>query len=118
METESTGKKKMFAHPFSFSGRIRRLEYGLTYIINFVLGLITGVMSTMGTFGLLLGILLFVASLWFGLAQQVKRCHDRGQSGWMILTLLIPLWNIYYGLVLLFGDGDKEANQYGESPKY
>lgn len=30
------GTKKMFQHPFSFSGRIRRLEYGLSYLIYLI----------------------------------------------------------------------------------
>jgi hypothetical protein len=32
----SVEKQRMFAHPFSFHGRIRRLEYGLSYIIYLV----------------------------------------------------------------------------------
>ena len=43
------------------------------------------------------------------IAQNTKRCHDRGNSGWF---QLIP----FYGLVLLFGDSDKGDNAYGNSP--
>ena len=38
METQ---KQKMFAHPFSFSGRIRRMEFGISYIIYFVVSFMT-----------------------------------------------------------------------------
>lgn len=40
----------------------------------------------------------------------VKRCHDRGNSGWY---QLIP----FYVLVMLFGDGDDYDNGYGPDPK-
>lgn len=34
MDVDMPKKQRMFEHPFSFKGRIRRLEYGLSYILN------------------------------------------------------------------------------------
>jgi uncharacterized membrane protein YhaH (DUF805 family) len=48
--------------------------------------------------------------IWFLWAQNAKRCHDRGNSGWY---QLIP----FYFLVLLFGDGEEGENEYGDNPK-
>ena len=108
-------KQKMFSNPFSFSGRIRRLEYGLTYIIYMVwyiifnIGIQISVNSGNNTMSiLLLGTLIPVA--WFMWAQGAKRCHDRDNSGWY---QLIP----FYGLWMLFGDGDDYENSYGPDPK-
>ena len=99
----------MFQNPFSFDGRIRRLEYGLTIIINTVLYFIMfGIIVATGS---MLATLLYFPMLWFALSQNTKRCHDLGRSGWW---QLIP----FYGLFLLFEDGDRQTNEYGPSPKY
>lgn len=111
-------KSNMFSHPFSFKGRIRRTEYWITFIIsclvNFSIDLIFN--STSYSFSESIYIVLFVivifyvTFIWFLLAQNTKRCHDLGNSGFY---QLIP----FYGLWLLFKEGEKEINKYGVSPK-
>ena len=99
-------KPKMFQNVFSFNGRIRRTEYGLSLIgfyISYFFAL--ALTSQYPIFGLTL-----VPLIWIVLAQGVKRCHDRGNSGWWIL---IP----YYGFWLLFADSEAGLNEYGENPK-
>lgn len=106
----------MFQNPFSFEGRIRRSEYGFSVIISafisFIISAIIGSMGQNGGGGGLGFIYLFLSIpiWWFNLAQAVKRSHDTGNTGWMVL---IP----FYGLYLLFADGDVGSNQYGEDPK-
>lgn len=99
----------MFKTPFSFEGRIRRLEYGLSYLIfvgSIVLFAALSEISSQTSF-LGLGI---IPMIWFMLAQVVKRCHDRGNSGWY---LLIP----FYRVILLFAESDYGPNKYGPNPK-
>ena len=94
----------MFKAPFSFDGRIRRIEYFLSGIIGgivssiawalgvgtFVLGAASG--SAGGSvFGLLIGLAAMIASIWFSLAQGVKRLHDLNKSGWLILLCCVPI---------------------------
>lgn len=100
----------MFKAPFSFSGRIRRTEYGISLIINSILNFfLTAIIgSTNGDAAILL--VLYIPMLWFIWAQGAKRSHDRGNSGWY---QLIP----FYPLVLLFGEGEIGPNRYGEDPK-
>jgi hypothetical protein len=97
-----TNSQKMFSSPFSFNGRIRRLEYGISYVITmFMLGLL-GNSPILG--------LAYIPIFWFLLAQGTKRCHDRGNPGWW---QIIP----FYGFWMLFADGDRQNNEYGSSPK-
>ncbi len=104
----------MFKNPFSFSGRIRRTEYGLSILIYFVY---VGVLqfffdeddADVGVLSLIL-LFLYIPLLWLMFAQGSKRCHDRGNTGWF---QLIP----FYGFWMLFADGDIGINEYGSNPK-
>tara|TARA_R100000306_G_scaffold62450_2_gene70356 strand:- start:5772 stop:6269 length:498 start_codon:yes stop_codon:yes gene_type:complete len=100
----------MFKNPFSFEGRIRRTEYGISIIIYAVIAVIINLMlESSGNDGAFL-LIAYIPLLWFLWAQGAKRCHDVGNSGWW---QLIP----FYGLWLLFQDGDYGINNYGENPK-
>jgi uncharacterized membrane protein YhaH (DUF805 family) len=102
----------MFKNPFSFEGRIRRTEFGLSFIIYIVAyAIVAGIGAAAGRDGAGAVILLgMIPLVWFLWAQGAKRCHDVGNSGWW---QLIP----FYGLWLIFQDGQPGANQYGENPK-
>lgn len=102
----------MFKNPFSFEGRIRRLEYGLTMLIYFLFALAINVLVVFSSehgAGMLL-LVLYLPVVWFVLAQGAKRCHDRNNSGWF---MFIP----FYSLWMLFAEGDRGENQYGHDPK-
>lgn len=106
-------KQKMFAHPFSFKGRIRRIEYALSYVIYYVLlNAWFFVVSEMGNNILAFALMCIIAGflLRFIFAQGAKRCHDRDNNGWW---QFIP----FYFLWMLFGDGDEYENDYGKDPK-
>ena len=99
----------MFKAPFSFEGRIRRTEYGISVLIQSFVSVLLNLFITSQE-GAVFGLILYIPLLWFGIAQAAKRCHDRGNSGWW---QLIP----FYGLWLLFADSEHGHNQYGENPK-
>lgn len=105
----------MFKNPFSFRGRIRRLELGISLIIICVLGfLINGIMILkeipVGIFYLLFIPFIWFPSVWFMIAQGTKRCHDRGNSGWYQVIPCYYFW-------MLFAKGDYGKNKYGSNPK-
>lgn len=110
---EEPSNKGMFKRPFSFHGRIRRLEYGLSILLfylyaivaGFVLGLITNGNFSEGAIYVCL-----IPGYWFLWAQGAKRCHDRNNTGWY---QIIP----FYALWMLFADGDEGENDYGDNPK-
>ena len=103
----------MFKRPFSFKGRIRRTELWLSiFLSNLALSILISLTSTrneniMGIFILFFEIFHF----WFALAQLVKRSHDIGNSGWLVI---FPIYNPF---VLLFMEGTRGENIYGEDPK-
>lgn len=105
----------MFKKPFSFEGRIRRLEYGLTIIIStiavfFIATIASMIMISSVGLGFIFWLLALIPLTWIGWAQGTKRCHDMSRSGWY---QLIP----FYGLFMLFQDGDDGVNEYGLNPK-
>jgi uncharacterized membrane protein YhaH (DUF805 family) len=102
----------MFKNPFSFDGRIRRTEYGLSFLIYLavyftILAVAEGAPSSGG----FLVLILIVPLLWFFWAQGAKRCHDIDRNGWW---QIIP----FYFLFLLFEDGHPARNEYGSNPKH
>lgn len=106
----------MFRAPFSFTGRIRRKEYGLSVLLYAVV--VVGLEYTIllradgstSAGGSLLFLILVIPLWFFLLAQGAKRCHDLGNSGWF---QLIP----FYGLWMLFADSKDGINEYGLNPK-
>lgn len=107
-------KQKMFSKPFSFNGRIRRLEYGISFIIFYIVFSIVNIFVTIGnnngsdTYSI--ARLAFIPVYWFILAQGAKRAHDLGHNGW---GQIIPIYCVW----LLFGKGNDDENEYGVSPK-
>ena len=106
-----------------FTGRARRTEFWMFALFNlifaFILGLIDGLI---GTFTFDIGIGLFsglyaLAVLIPGIAVAVRRLHDVGKSGWMLLIALIPIVGAIWLLVLYFTDSNAGENQYGPNPK-
>lgn len=111
--SNTPSNKGMFKRPFSFNGRIRRTEYCLSFLIYMIwYGVINAMMATPDpSVGASLFVLIsFIPMIWFLWAQNAKRCHDRGNSGWY---QLIP----FYVFVLMFGGSDEGSNEYGNNPK-
>jgi uncharacterized membrane protein YhaH (DUF805 family) len=99
----------MFKSPFSFNGRIRRTEYGISVIIYVAFYVAFKSMQGENADNPLVG-LLFIPLLYFIVAQNAKRCHDLGKSGWW---QLIP----FYSFWLLFENGEYDENEFGPNPK-
>ena len=105
----------MFKNPLSSNGRIRRLEYGISYMIFLIAcfmldGLLMEFGHTMGIAINLLINLLYIPPIWFILLQGAKRSHDLGTAGWWQIIPFYLFW-------MLFKDGQPCSNEYGENPK-
>ena len=57
-----------------------------------------------------------VAGIWAAVCITIKRLHDLDRPGWHWWLLLIPLYNMYLGLVLLFSKGADGPNRFGSDP--
>ena len=106
-----------------FNGRARRTVYWIYNIINSIIGgLLFFLDYLLGTTidSLGLGVLYLVYALFVfipGVAVAVRRLHDVGKSGWMLLIALIPLIGAIWLLVLYLTDSNPGENKYGPNPK-
>jgi uncharacterized membrane protein YhaH (DUF805 family) len=107
-----------------FTGRSRRMEFWIFQLVNFLILVVAffgGVVRsiTSGSFSLLLALFFLynLAAVIPSLACTVRRLHDSGKSGWMILLYLIPILGAIVLFVMMLLPGTPGANQYGPDPK-
>ncbi len=116
-----------------FEGRSRRQEYWMFQLFN-ILALFA--MSAVGAIAIAIspkfgGVLFFPFVLYFlaaiipAIAVSVRRLHDTGRSGWLLLLFIglgiIPLVGFISAIVqivFMCQDSIPGPNQYGPSPKY
>jgi uncharacterized membrane protein YhaH (DUF805 family) len=107
----------------SVKGRIGRLRYigysiGISLFVYLVMGVLVGLVGTtmseeaMGPL-MLLVLVLGIGSMFFiNIVLMIQRCHDINMSGWLSLSLLIPL----VPLIFWFIPGTEGVNKYGPPP--
>ena len=100
----------MFNNPFSFKGRIRRLEYVISIALYLFLFFSISTLTQGIAYGKEIFWSVFLVLSWFLIAQGAKRCHDVGTNGFY---QFIP----FYFLWLIVEDGIPKKNRYGLNPK-
>lgn len=112
--------KLAFQRYADFEGRSRRSEYWYFALFNalaaYALLFIGGFINPFVGVGLY-GIYILGAII-PSLAVAVRRMHDVGKSGWLLLISLIPLVGAILLLIWFVTDSDPGVNQWGDSPKY
>lgn len=105
-----------------FEGRARRTEYWTFILVNFLIfilflcleyifeGIIDNDIFTI--FGSAYSLAVFIPSL----AVTVRRLHDIGKEGSMILILLIPGIGVIWLFILLLEESQSLPNKYGPDP--
>ncbi len=115
---------------FSFKGRAGRGEYLLHNMLDdlIMVVLVVIIMTVMEVFGdgiisaivTVVGIVCIITVLILGIvsdtAVTVRRFHDLGRAGSDFWLLLIPVYNIFLGLTLVFQKGSEMENVYGPDP--
>ena len=85
-------------------------------VVTMILDNLFGLTFELAPYGLiyaLYGLCVFIPSF----AVSVRRLHDVGKSGWMILISIIPIVGAIWLLVLFLTDSDPGKNEYGQNPK-
>ncbi len=118
---------------YSISGRIGRLRYFAypmwIFFISFILGTLVSIVFALALPALkgsnhmsfvmpVIILIIYLPLIIFGgLIYPIRRLHDLGKTGWLVLIMFIPIVNILFYLYLLFAKGDQEENEYGNPPR-
>ena len=106
----------------NFKGRARRKEYwGFTLFYALIFAIL-GAFAFTGI-GVILFLVIFVATLPPSISLTVRRLHDINLSGWFtlyMLIMLIPVIGeviaIIISIVIGVVQGSAESNKFGENP--
>lgn len=106
-----------------FKGRSRRKEYWMFALFNVIISITTTLLDYafgtasfvyyIGLFSMLYGLFVFIPFI----AVSVRRLHDTGKTGWMLLIAIIPIIGAIWLLVLFATEGTRGTNMYGSDPK-
>jgi uncharacterized membrane protein YhaH (DUF805 family) len=122
---------KCLRHYADFSGRARRREYWMFALFTMIsvipysilmalLIQIARAMSVpldMETAPLITALPFYALLMLPGLAVAIRRLHDTGKSGWMLLVALIPIVGGIWLLILMCTEGQRGDNRFGADPK-
>ena len=101
----------------ALEGRVNRKVLWLNFVVPYiviaiVLVIIDGIAGTLGV----LSTVFYIIMIWPHIAVGVKRCHDRGRTGWFLLIFFVPLLQLWPLVELYFLKGTTGSNEYGEDP--
>lgn len=121
MSTEPL-KRNLFWMFFSFYGRITRGEYWWAQLSLFA-AFIAAVIIIERTGGLkgpeasgaaILSLVVLLQMIWFfGICVAVKRVHDIGWPGGIVVLLFVPVLGFLFWLKIGFSKGQMQENRYG-----
>ncbi len=100
-----------------FSGRARRKEYWMFFLINFAISIAISIIEGMVLGTTFIGLIYALAVFLPGLAVTIRRLHDTNRSGWWFLIAFIPFIGAIVLFVFLATEGTSGENQFGADPK-
>lgn len=101
-------------HYADFNGRTGRYTWAQFFLVNLVLSLLVGIVASLVHFQML-NSLYSLALLLPGLGIGVRRLHDLGRSGWLMLVALTGIGALVL-VVWFFFPGQPQENEYGPVP--
>ena len=111
----------------TFSGRASRSEYWWGYLGYVVIATVLQIFALVGAIALidageiaalpgLIALVGIIGMIIPSIAVSVRRLHDTGKSGWMLLIILIPCIGFILWIVWMVEDGQAHDNAYGTVP--
>lgn len=107
----------------NFDGRARRREYWMFVLFNIIFLFCVVLADKIcdlcfgykdyGVFAVIYSLYVLIPSV----AVGVRRLHDVGKSGLMILVGMIPIFGTIWLFIVLSTDGEPGKNEYGLNPK-
>lgn len=104
---------KVLKHYVDFEGRARRKEYWMFVLFNMIFAIIAMIIDKNGVVYGIYALAVLLPSI----AVSIRRMHDIGKSGWILLVGLIPIVGFIWLIILMVKDSDQGQNQYGPNPK-
>lgn len=98
-----------------FDGRAGRQEFWMFVLFNVIISIALGIVAALIKFPLLSSVYALAVML-PSIGVAIRRLHDTGRSGWLLLVGLIPC----VGLIVIYWyilEGTPGENQYGPNPK-
>ncbi|MGB9609076.1 MAG: DUF805 domain-containing protein [Minisyncoccia bacterium] len=108
---------KALKNYFVIEGRATRAEFWYFVLVSIIISILLNLLGGLGFIFSLLNLLYGLFILIPATTVEIRRLHDIGKSGWMILIGLIPLIGWVWIIYLLAKDGDPGENKYGPNPK-
>ena len=108
----------MFEDGLNFKGRAARLDFlyyafGVPIILFGILHLVSDFVANPTIIEVLTPALGLGAGL-SSIAAHVRRLHDMGKTGWLVLLNIVPVANVLFFGYLVLMPGDDKENSYGE----
>ena len=124
MEALTTVFRNKYA---TFSGRASRSEYWWGYLGYVVIATVLQIFALVGAIALidfgqiaalpgLIALVIILGMFIPSIAVAVRRLHDTGKSGWLLLIILIPCIGLILLIVWMVEDGQAHDNAYGPVP--
>jgi uncharacterized membrane protein YhaH (DUF805 family) len=116
MEQFITAYKTALTRYVDFSGRTSVGGFWRFVAINFAVAMLLAVLGTISSIFFLLYLVYGLAVILPSIAIAIRRLHDTGKSGWMILLGLIPFVGFII-MIVFYVQASDGPNQYGTGPE-
>ncbi len=116
MDQYITAYKTAFTRYADFSGRTSVGGFWRFVAVNFAVAVLLAILSGISSIFFVLYLLYGLAVLLPSIAIAIRRLHDTGKSGWMILLGLIPFVGFVI-LIVFYIQPSVGPNEYGTGPE-